>query len=110
MPSLQGGRSGEVSSYMELVNWLLRKYEDEQSLSDQDALFHGASQEEGETENDFYVRLRGLRRLCGCIHTEGKMKSRYMQGLGWKIRVDVREHNTGNYADGPPGAICPEEG
>ena len=33
MPSLQGGRSGEVSSYMELVNWLLRKYVDEQSLS-----------------------------------------------------------------------------
>jgi len=52
---------------MELVNWLLRKYADEQSLSDQDALFHGASQEDGETENDFYVRLRGLRRLCGCI-------------------------------------------
>jgi len=53
MPSLQGGRSGEVSSYMELVNWLLRKYADEQSLRDQDALFHGASQEDGETENDF---------------------------------------------------------
>jgi len=59
MPSLQGGRSGEVSSYMELVNWLLRKYADEQSLSDQGALFHGASQEDGESENDFYVRLRG---------------------------------------------------
>jgi len=58
-PSLQGGRSGEVSSYMELVNWLLRKYADEQSPSDQDALLHGASQEDGETENDFYVRLRG---------------------------------------------------
>jgi len=82
MPSLQGGRSGEVSSYMELVNWLLRKYADEQSLSDQDALFHGASQEEGETENDSYVLLRGLRSLCGYIHTEGQMKSRYMQGLG----------------------------
>jgi len=39
MPCLQGGRSGEVSIYMELVNWLLRKYADEQSLSDQDALF-----------------------------------------------------------------------
>jgi len=67
---------------MELVNWLLRKYADEQSLSDQDALFHGASQEEGETENDSYVLLRGLRSLCGYIHTEGQMKSRYMQGLG----------------------------
>jgi len=33
MPSLQGGRSGEVSSYMKLVNWLLRKNADEQSLT-----------------------------------------------------------------------------
>jgi len=81
---------------MELVNWLLRKYADEQSLSDQDALFHGASQEDGETENDFSVRLKGLRRLCGYIHTEWQMKSRYMQGLGWEIRADVREQNTGN--------------
>ena len=81
---------------MELVNWLLRKYADEQSLSYQDALFHGASQEDGETENDFYVRLRGLRRLCGYIHTERQMKSLYMQGLGWETRTDVREHNTGN--------------
>jgi len=48
-PSLQGGRSGEVSFYMGLVNWLLHKNADEQSLSDQDALFHGASQEDGET-------------------------------------------------------------
>jgi len=24
------------------------------------------------------------------------MKSRYMQGLGWEVRADVREHNTGN--------------
>jgi len=48
MPSLQGRRSGEVSSYMEMVTWLLRKYADEQLLSDQDALFHGASQENEE--------------------------------------------------------------
>ena len=96
MPLLQKGRSGGVSSLMELVNWLLRKYADEQSLSDQDALFHGVSQEDAETENDFYVRLRGLRRLCGYIHPEGQMKSRYMQRLGWEFRANVREHNTGN--------------
>jgi len=59
MPFLQEGRSGEVSSYLELINWLLRKYADEQSLSDQDALFHGAAQDSDETENDYYVRLGG---------------------------------------------------
>jgi len=90
------GRREEVSSYLELINWFLRIFADEQSLSDQDALFHGAAQGAEETENDYYVRLRGLRRLCGCIHTEGQMKSRYMQGLGWEIRADLREHNTPN--------------
>jgi len=33
MPSQKGGRSGEVSSYMELVNRLLRKYADTQSVA-----------------------------------------------------------------------------
>jgi len=36
---------------MELVNWLLLKHVDEQSLSDQDALIHVASHEDDETEN-----------------------------------------------------------
>jgi len=67
MPSLQGGRSGEVSSYMELVNWLLRKYADEKSLSDQDALLHRASKEDVETKIEFNVRLRRFRRLCAYI-------------------------------------------
>jgi len=52
IPSLLGGRREEVSSYVELINWLLRKYADEQSLSDQDALFHGAAQGADEAEND----------------------------------------------------------
>jgi len=110
MPSLQGGRSGEVSSYVGLVNWLLRKYADEQALSDQDALFHGASQEAGETENDFYVRLRGLRRLYGYIHTDGQMKSRYVQGLGREIRADVREQNTGSMPMDPLGQYAQRKG
>jgi len=53
MPSLQGERSGEVSSYLELINWLLRKYADEKSLSDHDALFYGATQEADETEREY---------------------------------------------------------
>jgi len=87
MPSLQGGRSGEVRSYMELVNGLFRKYANAKSLSDHDALFHGASQEEEETENEFYERLRELLRLCGYIHTEGQKNFRYTPGLGWEIHA-----------------------
>jgi len=95
-PSLQGGRNGKINYDVEVVNWLLHKYADEQSLIDQEGLLHGASQEDDETENNIQVRLRGLRRLCGYIHTERQMKSRYMQGLGWEIRTDVRKHNTGS--------------
>ena len=83
MPSLQGGRSGEVSSFLELINWPLRKYADEQSLSDPDALFHGAAQAADETDNEYCVRLRRLRRLCGYSHTEGQIKIQYMKRLGW---------------------------
>jgi len=63
MPFLQRGRSGDVSSYMKLVNWLFRKYSDEQSLGDQVVQYDGASQEDDETENGIYVRIRGLGRL-----------------------------------------------
>ena len=94
MPSLQRGRSGEVSSYLELTKWLLRKYTNEQSLCDQESSFHGAAQRADKTDNGYFVRVRGLHRLCSCILTAGQMRSRYMQRLGWQIRADVREHNT----------------
>ena len=97
MPSLQGGRSGEVSSYMELVHWLPRKYADEQLLSSQDALFHGISQEDGETENDLFARLWGVRRLCRYVHTKGQIVAvRWFRG--WKGRGPSAVDST------PPGA------
>jgi len=70
IPSLTGGRSGEVSSYLELVNWLLRKLANEQLLSDPHALIHAAAQQADEAESAHYVRLHRLRRLCGYIPTE----------------------------------------
>jgi len=110
MPSLQGGRSVEVSSYMELVNWLLRKYADEKSLSDQDALFHRASKEDVETKIEFNVRLRGLRRLCGYYTHRGADEEPLYAGarLGDSRRCARTQHR--KYADGPPGAICPVKG
>jgi len=41
LSSTQGQRSGKVTSYIELVNWLFRKYADDPSLSVKDAVFHG---------------------------------------------------------------------
>lgn len=63
IPSLQRGRGGDGSSYMVLVKWHLRTYADEKAPSGQDTLFHGASREDSETENEVHVRLPGLRHL-----------------------------------------------
>lgn len=94
MPSHDGGKVTEVTTYLELVNWLLRKYADEQRLSDQDAEFHQAAQKDNETETQYFQRLTALRRLCGYIHTASQLKSRFIQGLWWEVRADAREYNT----------------
>ena len=110
--SLQGWRSGEVSSYMELVNWLLRNYADEQSLSDQEGVIHGASQRDVETENEFYVRYRGLLRLSPLwVYPHGGADEERLFSearLGDSRRYAQTQH--WQYADEPLGAICPEEG
>jgi len=57
---------------MELVNWLLRKYADEQSLSDQDALFHGASQRDGRPRNIYTHALGGYVASVGIYTQRGR--------------------------------------
>jgi hypothetical protein len=94
MPSHKGNKVAEVASYLELVNWLLRQYADEQLISDQEAVFNRASQRDAETETQFYQRLAGLRRLCGFIHTSSQLKSRFIQGLWWEVRSEARAYNT----------------
>jgi len=92
MPSLPGRRGGGVTSYLALVNWLLRKYADEQSLSNQDVAFDSATQGVDETETDLYDQLKTLRGLCGYIHTAGQAMSLFMQGLWREVRTEVRDH------------------
>ncbi|GAB0490122.1 hypothetical protein MMPV_001354 [Pyropia vietnamensis] len=50
MPSRHGGSPGEVSSYLELVNWLIRQHADEGTLALQVEEFNRATQTEGEDE------------------------------------------------------------
>ncbi|GAB0497429.1 hypothetical protein MMPV_008762 [Pyropia vietnamensis] len=93
LPSSAKGREGEVSSYLGLVNWLLRSYADEISLSEKVLEFNAATQEEGEEETQFYARLRRLNAECGYIFGQGPLKGRFLQGLSWEIQTAVREHN-----------------
>jgi len=50
MPTRRGGNPGEVSSYLELVNWVIRMYADESTVAGLVEQFHQARQEEKEDE------------------------------------------------------------
>lgn len=94
MPSRHGGNPGEVSSYLELINWLLRYHADEASLAAQVEEFNRATQTEGEDERTFAERLRQLNVLCGFIHPQGVIKGRFVEGVHRAARATVRERNT----------------
>ncbi|GAB0497360.1 hypothetical protein MMPV_008692 [Pyropia vietnamensis] len=94
MPSRHGGSPGEVSSYLELVNWLIRQHADEGTLALQVEEFNRATQTEGEDERAFAERLRQLNVLCGFIHSQGVIKGRFVEGVHRAARASVRERNT----------------
>lgn len=94
MPSRHGGNPGEVSSYLELVNWMIRYHADEASLAAQVEEFNRATQSVGEEERSFAERLRQLNVLCGFIHPQGVIKGRFVEGVHRAARATVRERNT----------------
>ncbi|GAB0498452.1 hypothetical protein MMPV_009796 [Pyropia vietnamensis] len=94
MPSRHGGNPGEVNSYLELINWMLRYHADEASLAAQVEEFNRATQTPGESERTFAERLRQLNVLCGFIHPQGVIKGRFVEGVHRAARVTVRERNT----------------
>lgn len=98
MPRASTGDAGEVSSSLELVNWLLRSCVDEDALASQVEEFSQASQREGEEELSFAERVRALRNLCGFIHPQSVVKSRFVEDLSWAVRTEVRERNTPSVA------------
>ena len=94
MPSRHGGSPGEVASYLELVNWLIRMHADEATLALQVEEFNRATQSAGEDERTFAERLRQLNVLCGFVHPQGVVKGRFVEGVHRAARATVRERNT----------------
>ncbi|KAK1863967.1 hypothetical protein I4F81_006519 [Pyropia yezoensis] len=94
MPSSSSGGAGGVTSCLELVNWLLRAMVDEAALASNVAEFTQAHQEEAEDELSFAERVRKLNNLCGFLHPQAVVKSRFVKGLHWSVRMETREHNT----------------
>jgi len=50
MPARRGGNPGEVSSYLELVNGIIRMHADESTVAGLVEQFHQARQEENEDD------------------------------------------------------------
>lgn len=94
MPSFSSGAAGEVTSYLEVVNWLLRSSAYEASFALQVEEFNHACQVDGEDEMVFAERVRKLNSMCGFLHTQGAVKSRFVEGIHWSVRAEGREHNT----------------
>ncbi|GAB0498600.1 hypothetical protein MMPV_009946 [Pyropia vietnamensis] len=110
MPSRHGGNPGEVNSYLELINWMLRYHADEASLAAQVEEFIRATQTPGEGERTFAERLRQLNVLCGFIHPQGVIKGRFVEGVHRAARVTVRERNTPSMTLAEMARIAQTEG
>jgi len=94
MPTRRGGNPGEVTSYLELVNWMIRMHADETYIALRVEAFNRASQEDGEDEFSFAERLRRLNTECGFLHESGALKGPFVEGVHRAVRATVRERNT----------------
>jgi len=93
MPTRRGGNPGEVSSYLELVNWIIRMHANEPTVAGLVEQFHQARQEEKEYEMSYAERLRVLNASCGFLHSTGALKGRYVGSVHPVVRATLRERN-----------------
>ena len=93
MPTRRGNNPGEVSSYLELVNWIIRMHADESTVAGLVEQFHQARQREQEDEMSYAERLRGVDTACGFLHSTGALKGRYVPGVHPVVRATQRERN-----------------
>ena len=94
MPTRRCGNPGEVSSYLKLVNWVIRMPADESTVAGLVEQFHQKRQEEKEDEMSYAERLRVLNTSCGFLHSTGALKGRYVEGVYPVVLATLRERNT----------------
>ena len=93
-PTRREGNPGEVTSYLELINWMLRRHVDEASVATLVETLNVAVQRDDEDEVSFAERLRRLNTECGFMYGEGELKRRLLEGVHRAARATVRERNT----------------
>jgi len=94
MPTRRGGNPGEVTSYLELVNLMIRMHADEASIALRVVELTGACQEDGKDELSFAERLRWQNTECGLLHESSALKGRFVEGVHRAVRATERERNT----------------
>jgi len=94
MPTRREGNPGEVTSYLELIKWILRRHVDEASVATLVETLNVAVQRDKEDLLSFAERLRRLNTECGFISGEGALKGRFVEGVHRAARATVRERNT----------------
>jgi len=94
MPTRRAGNPGEVTSYLKLINWMLRRHVDEASVATLVETLNVAVQRDDEDELSFAERLRRLNTECGVMYGKGALKGRFVEGVHRTARSTVRERNT----------------
>jgi len=94
IPTFRAGNPGKVTSYLELINWMLRRHVHEASVATLVEIVNVAVQREDEYELSFAERLRRLNTECGFMYGEGALKRLFVEGVHRAARATVRERNT----------------
>jgi len=94
MPTRRADDPGEVTSYLELTSWMLRRDVDEASMATLVETLNVAVQRDDEDELSFAERLRRLNTECGFMYGDGALKGRFVKGVHRAARATVRERNT----------------
>ena len=90
MPTRRAGNPGKVTSYLELINCMLRRHVDEASVVTLIETLNVTVQRNDEDELSFAKRLRRLNTECGFMYGEGALKRRFVEGVHRVARATVR--------------------
>jgi len=94
MPTRRAGIPGEVTSYLGLINWMLRRHVDEASVETLVETLNVAVQRDDEDELSFTERLRRLNTESVFRYGEGALKGRFVEGVHRAARATVWERKT----------------
>jgi len=110
MPTRRAGHPSEVTSYLDLINWMIRRHVDEASLATLVDTLNVAVPRDDEDELSFFNRLCRLITECGFTYGAGALKGHFVDGVHRAARATVRERNTPGMTMGELARFAQTEG